>query len=167
MNFSRRKLTHPLPPSPAFTWILASSTNITYEKGMVVAIPSNLTNVPVDVNLDDVDAPALELDRSLGLGEERVVAAHADIVAGNEFRAALTDENRTGLGRLPCVQLHPPKLGIAIPTVARRTLSFFMCHGITLCFLWAIAKPHKPSSIAGGSFPVHPFSTNFSGPRVY
>src|SRR4051794_2859636 len=28
MYFSRRNETHPLPPSPAFTWIVASSTNM-------------------------------------------------------------------------------------------------------------------------------------------
>src|SRR5574339_583444 len=32
MNFSRRKATTPAPPSPAFTWILASSRNFIVRK---------------------------------------------------------------------------------------------------------------------------------------
>src|SRR5512135_3712246 len=85
-NFSRRKLTQPLPPSPALTWIWASSTNIPVttlalsgqKKGMVADHPSNIQH-PGFRRSDDVDPSAVELHGAVGHREERVVPAHADV----------------------------------------------------------------------------------------
>ena len=77
---------------------------------------------------DNVDSSALEADCSVGGCEQRVVLAHADVVAGEELGAALPDEDRSGLGRLAAVQLDASVLRIAVSAVSRRALSLFMCH---------------------------------------
>src|SRR6202023_2037079 len=100
-NFSRRKLTQPRPPLPAWTFSLASSTNFmtgtqssatrrTNEKGAGCPTPfgdlsasrvgsraSLLRNdVDVGVFLGALDA---KLDHAMGLREQRVVGADTDV----------------------------------------------------------------------------------------
>ena len=78
----------------------------------------------------DVDAPvaAVEADVAVGKGEEGVVPAHADVVAGVEFGAALADEDGAGEDELAAVAFHAEALAVAVAAVACRSLTFFMCH---------------------------------------
>ncbi len=71
---------------------------------------------------------AIEADVAVGKGEESVVPSHADVVAGMEFGAALADENGTGEDKLAAETFHPEPLAVAVAAVARRSLTFFMCH---------------------------------------
>ena len=71
---------------------------------------------------------ALKLHLSVRCGEQCIVFAHADIVAGKEFRAALPDNDRAGAGRLAGIKLDASILCIAVSAVSRRALSLFMCH---------------------------------------
>ena len=70
----------------------------------------------------DVDrlATALdaELDRAGGRGEQRVVAAAADVDAGMEVGAALADDDLAGLDDLPAEPLDAEPLGVGVATVA-------------------------------------------------
>jgi hypothetical protein len=74
---------------------------------------------------------AVEPDNAVDQGEEGVVGPHADVVAGVERGAHLTDENIAGPHRLTGELLHPPTLGIRITAVATGTLTFFMGHDDT------------------------------------
>ena len=71
---------------------------------------------------------ALKMHLSVRCGEKRIVSAHADIVAGKEFRAALADDNRAGRSLLAGVKLDAAILRVTVSTVSRRALSLFMCH---------------------------------------
>jgi len=57
------------------------------------------------VGEDDVDelaaAARAELDGAVGLGEQRVVLAEADVVAGVELRAALANDDRSAVTTSP------------------------------------------------------------------
>jgi len=77
-----------------------------------------------------VDAPvaAVEADVTVGKGEKRMIAAHADVVTGVELGAALADENGAGGDELTAVPLHAETLAVAVAAVACGSLSFFMCH---------------------------------------
>ena len=74
----------------------------------------------------DVSAP--ENNRTIGQGKERIVLAHTHIGAGEEFGPALPDENRASRNLLAAERLDAPILGITVSAVARRALSFLMCH---------------------------------------
>src|SRR5690349_15048401 len=83
---------------------------------------------------DDVHhrAPGLrlELDLAVGLGEQGVVAAHADVDAGMELRAALAHQDVAGDDALAAELLEAEALGLRIAAVTGTAACFFMCHGI-------------------------------------
>src|SRR5262249_3022320 len=76
-NVSARKPQHPAPASPPLTKMSISSTNIGGPPGRGSTRPRS------GGLLGDADelvvAPALELPVAVGLGEERVIDAHADV----------------------------------------------------------------------------------------
>src|SRR5690606_9383897 len=128
MNFSRRKLIIPLPPSPAFTCIDTSSTNF------IACLPPQRASLGFSWNpeyrnkkapsqdralpaasrsgRDDAHVAAIEgalhfeLDHAIDLGEQGVVLAHADAVTGVELGAALTHDDVAGLDGLAAIHLH-------------------------------------------------------------
>ena len=67
----------------------------------------------------DVNPPvaAIEADVAVGKGEEGVIAAHADVVAGVEFGAALADEDGAGGNKLTAVAFHAETLAVAVAAV--------------------------------------------------
>src|SRR4051812_20390498 len=75
-----------------------------------------------------VDLAALEFDEAVLEGEDRVIAAQAYVKAGVELRAALADDDRPGLHRLPAPDLDPTILRIAVAAVFGRALTLLMCH---------------------------------------
>src|SRR2546430_2305830 len=83
---------------------------------------------------NDVDSLATalhaELDRTRLQGEQRVVAATADVDAGVELGAALADQDLTGLDHLAAVALDAEVLGIGIATVAGAGRTLLVCHGV-------------------------------------
>src|ERR1700680_4246632 len=60
----------------------------------------------------------VELDDAGDLRVERVVAAHADILAGVEVRSALADDDRSARYELAGEALHAEHLRLRVATVA-------------------------------------------------
>ena len=77
---------------------------------------------------DNVDFSALKLYLSIRGGEQRIVPAHTDVVAGKEFRPALSYDNCAGFGYLAPIQFYTSVLRITVSAVPRGALSLFMCH---------------------------------------
>jgi hypothetical protein len=77
---------------------------------------------------DYIHEPPSKGHAAVGKSEERIIPASAYILAGLERRAALPDDNRPSGNSLAAITLHAAVLRIAVPTVASRTLSLFMCH---------------------------------------
>ena len=81
---------------------------------------------------DDVDdlAAALrtELDRAGLEGEQRVVTATADVGAGVEVGAALTDDDLAGEDLLAAEPLHAEALCVGVTTVTGGACALFVCH---------------------------------------
>src|SRR5215207_1744475 len=72
----------------------------------------------VGQDVDELAAPALaELHRAGRQGEQRVVAADADVLAGVEARAALADDDRAGVDGRAVEHLHPEALGLGVAAV--------------------------------------------------
>ena len=78
---------------------------------------------------DDADLALLlaELDRAVAEGEQREIAAAADVVARAEPGAALPDDDRTGGHFLAAERFDTKKLRFAVAAVAAAGLSFFVC----------------------------------------
>src|SRR5205085_6237120 len=84
----------------------------------------------------DVDeaaaAAGAELHLAVGGGEQRVVAAPADVVAGVELGAPLTDDDRAGAHGGAVEDLHPEPLGGRVTPVAGRGRTLLLRHGAVL-----------------------------------
>jgi hypothetical protein len=105
MNFSRLKETQPLPPSPAFTNIWASSMNgIEYGE-------------PVEPSGDDAYSGALEQYLAVSFCEEGVVAAEPNVLSWKELCPALPQYHAAGGYKLPAESFYSEPLGIGIPSV--------------------------------------------------
>src|SRR5829696_3448579 len=89
---------------------------------------------------DAAAATGRELHDAGRLGEEGVVAAHADAVAGLEARAALPDDDLAAGDDLAGEHLHAEALGVRVAAVAAGAESLLMSH-------W------RPSSPRCGSAP--------------
>lgn len=71
---------------------------------------------------------ARELDLALSEGEEGVVLATADVLAGVDVRAALTDDDLASLHELTIETLGAKALTTGVTAVTGGTKTFFMCH---------------------------------------
>src|SRR5205807_8345454 len=84
------------------------------------------------LGVEDVDElPALagaELDLAGGQGEERVVAALADVLAGVNARAPLADDDRASVHLATVEHLHTQALGLGIAAVPSRTATLGLAH---------------------------------------
>src|SRR5262245_40136932 len=61
---------------------------------------------------------AAELHHAVDFGEQRVVAAHADVRSGMTLRPALAHENVAGHHLLPAIALDAEHLRVAVAAVA-------------------------------------------------
>src|ERR1700710_681346 len=81
---------------------------------------------------DDADDPATlagtELDVAGDQGEQRVVAAAADVQAGVEVRAALADEDLAGVDELTTEALHAEALSVGVAAVTAGGCTLFVGH---------------------------------------
>ena len=77
---------------------------------------------------DDLNKPPPEGNGTVTKGKERIVPAFADIGAGFEGCAALTNDDGAGLCGLATVQLYATILRVAVTVVPRRALALLMCH---------------------------------------
>ena len=69
-----------------------------------------------------------ELDRTVDQREERVVLAHADVLARIVYRTALTNDDVTCLCELTAEQFHAESLAFRLTAVLRTTYTFLVCH---------------------------------------
>src|SRR3954447_24718295 len=80
----------------------------------------------------DRDDPAAaaggELHRPRGAGVQRVVAAHADALAGPEAAAALADDDLAAGDGLAGEHLHAEALGVRVTAVAGGAEALLVCH---------------------------------------
>ena len=81
--------------------------------------------VHVDV---DVASAVLELHNTVNQSIQRVVLAHANVLAGTMLCTALTADDVTGLGKLTTKNLHAEAFAFALAAVLRTADTFFMCH---------------------------------------
>src|SRR5439155_16105299 len=79
----------------------------------------------------DVDAAALAVEAHLAVHEreDRVIAAEADVAAGQELRPALADDDVAGDDRLAAECFDAEALADAVAPVLDGALTFFMSHG--------------------------------------
>jgi hypothetical protein len=126
MNFSRRNEALPSPPLPAATSMVASSMNFTIRtlkrkspaasgRAFHIRFCRERPGALAGHRLDADDAAVLrafdiELDRPGHQREQRVVAAHADVVTGVELGAALADDDLARLDALAAEDLHAQSL---------------------------------------------------------
>ena len=66
----------------------------------------------------DTPAAAIEADMALGQRVQAPVASGADVVAGNEFRAALANEDAARRDEFPTKSFHAESFADAIASVA-------------------------------------------------
>src|SRR5262245_29818077 len=78
----------------------------------------------------DIDPPAflVKPHNAFDQSEERVVLASADITARAEFGAALPDQDASRRDFLAAESLDATHLRVRVAPVARRALTFLMCH---------------------------------------
>src|SRR6266850_6436232 len=78
----------------------------------------------------DIHAAAflVELNLSIHEREQRPIAACADILAGFELGAALTDNNAASSNKFTAIALHAQALADAVTSVADAALTFLVCH---------------------------------------
>ena len=70
----------------------------------------------------------VELHSAIAKSEERVIATAADVFAGAEAGAALTDDDGTGGDGFAAKSLDAEVLRITVAAVTAAGLTFFMCH---------------------------------------
>ena len=73
-----------------------------------------------------------ELNFAIDEGEQRVVSALADILAGMELRATLPDQDRPCCDGRTAESLHAEALGIRVTTVASGSSTFCLRHDSAL-----------------------------------
>ena len=82
----------------------------------------------IDMNEGFVTSSLLKFNRSVSKCEQSKVSSNADIFSGMIFRAALTNDNVTGNGRLATVDFYTQALALGVPAVLYATFPFFVCH---------------------------------------
>jgi hypothetical protein len=65
---------------------------------------------------------------AIGQGKQRMILAHADILTGVEFGAALTDNDIAGNYAFPAKFFHAKAASCGISAVTGTTTCFFMSH---------------------------------------
>ena len=82
------------------------------------------------VHLDLAARALAERHDAVDGGEQGVVAADADILAGVHLGAALADEDVAGEDLLAAEPLHAEPLAVGIAAVARGAACFLVCHDV-------------------------------------
>jgi len=75
---------------------------------------------------------AVETDLAVDEGEDGVISPETDILAGQELRAALADDDVAGDDGLAAEFFHAETLANAVASVLNTALTFFMCHKLEL-----------------------------------
>jgi len=83
----------------------------------------------------DAAVSLIKADPTVGESEESVIPAHADVLPGLKFGAALADNDGAGGDGFATKAFHAQPLTAAIATISCRSLSFFMGHDGFLGYL--------------------------------
>jgi len=70
----------------------------------------------------------IERDFAVCESEQGPITTRADILTGDEFRAALADENAAGSDKFAAKSLNAQPFADAIAPVTDASLTFLMCH---------------------------------------
>src|SRR5215468_1071969 len=89
-------------------------------------------------------AALAEAERSVALGEDRVVLADARAGTGAESRPALADDDHAGLHRLAVEQLDAEALGVRVAAVAGGAKTFLVSH---LAFLLSFCLERRDGAL--------------------
>ena len=73
-------------------------------------------------------AIAVEADFASLQREKRPIASRADVLARDELRAALPDDDAAGGDLLAAIRLHPEPFADAVAPVADAALTFLVCN---------------------------------------
>src|SRR6266700_1096118 len=100
----------------------------------------------VDADFASLTGVVAELDIAIDQGEQSVVAANANVIAGFDLCAALANNDATGGNYLSIIAFHSKHFGVTVPTIAGTTHTFFMCHGLLfLCLAFTILDIFDPA----------------------
>ena len=79
---------------------------------------------------DHVHAAALQIEQNLAVGEreQRPVAAHTHVLAGDKLAAALANNDAAGGHNRAAKFFDAETLAFAVASVLYAALTFFMCH---------------------------------------
>src|SRR6516164_8551729 len=94
----------------------------------------------------DGSSAAIEPDAAVDQSENRVITAEADVFSGQEFCAALADNDIAGENHLAAKSLYAETFADAVAAVLNAALSFFVSHGLGFFGFGA----------AGDAFNLHP-----------
>src|SRR5258705_11284656 len=119
--------------------MMASSMNFMTSKAKALSTPIGLLNGVGESGLGRHDPYRLVVVRAAGgvldfardLGKQRVVSAHAHVRAGMHHGAALAHEDLSRIDALAAIGLNAQALGLGIPSVARTSARFLVCHAVT------------------------------------
>src|SRR5438270_4389514 len=136
MKRSRRKLTAPRPPSPAATSRTTSSRNRSVRGRRGLGVHLDAADAE-HRQLEHVDpgaiAPGLvECHRPRAQRVEGVIAADADVLAGEDAGAALADDDGPGEHHLAGVALEAEPAPGAVAPVARAATALLVGHDLDL-----------------------------------
>ena len=76
----------------------------------------------------DPSSTAIEADGTIDQRENCVIAAEADVFAGQKFRAALANNNVAGEHRFAAESFYTKPFADAVAAILNAALSFFMSH---------------------------------------
>src|SRR5205814_352412 len=76
----------------------------------------------------DAAAAFIECDFAIGQSEQRPIATGADVLARDEFRTALANDDAAGGHMLAAKFFYTEPFADAVTAVTNTALSFFMCH---------------------------------------
>src|SRR5262245_54387966 len=140
--FSRRKLTAPSPPLPAWTEMRASSTNFMLwgqqQKSPIARIglrcwEASLLCRDHAHDLLRVRALCTKLDPAGDLREERVIAPHADVRTRVHLGATLPHDDAPGWDDFAAVTLHAEPFRLGVAAVPRASACLLVCHLTLRC----------------------------------
>src|SRR6266568_2934302 len=74
-----------------------------------------------------------KLDIAIDQSEQRMVTTNANVISRLDLRSTLADNDAASSNKLTIITFHTQHFGLAIPTIAGATHTFFMRHGLFLC----------------------------------
>lgn len=113
------------PGEPFPTNKKGEASDLAFKRALSGSVVGGVTSGGNDVH---AAAALVEGDLAVHQGEQGPVATGANILAGDEPRTTLTDEDAACGDHLAAVALHSESFADAVTAVTNAALTFFMCH---------------------------------------